>query len=60
MTGQSINCRCTECSCAHSVNYFPNVNVGEEPELKDKILDGSLFTWTCPECGEGKDGFVEV
>lgn len=52
MTGQSINCRCTECSCAHSVNYFPNVNVGEDPELKDKILDGSLFTWTCPECGK--------
>lgn len=27
-----------------------SVNVDLDPELKVKVMDGSLFTWTCPNC----------
>ena len=28
------------------------INVEENPELKDRVKDGSLFVWECPHCGK--------
>ena len=27
------------------------INVADDPSLKDKVRDGSLFVWECPDCG---------
>lgn len=42
---------CTRCGKIHEIPAYPSINIAEEPELKEKILDGSLFAWTCPDCG---------
>lgn len=42
---------CSSCSERHSVQVFSSVNISESPELKSKVLDGSLFVWECPHCG---------
>ena len=30
---------------------FTSVNVTKHPGLRDKVLGGSMFAWTCPSCG---------
>jgi len=35
----------------HAVPVWSRINVREEPELKEKVRDGSLFLWECPVCG---------
>jgi len=44
----------TCCGCNHScpVTVYDSINVGKDPSLKEKVIDGELFTWTCPECGK--------
>lgn len=45
------NLICSRCSEAHNVQVYNSVNISETPELKARILDGSLFVWECPHCG---------
>ena len=42
---------CSRCGAPHSVTTYNSINVGEQPELKAQVLDGSLFVWECPHCG---------
>lgn len=42
---------CTQCKNSGSVNTYQSINVSTNPELKDKVKDGSLFVWKCPNCG---------
>lgn len=42
---------CPHCKSSHTIKVYQSINVLENPELKEKIKDGSLFTWTCPLCG---------
>lgn len=42
---------CSRCNEAHSVTVRDSINVSENPELKQKVLDGSAFLWECPHCG---------
>ena len=39
------------CSQSHKVEAWNRINVSENPELKEKVKDGSLFVWECPHCG---------
>lgn len=48
---QSILQTCPHCGAKTSIDYIPSINVQTEPELKEKVLSGELFTWTCPSCG---------
>ena len=43
---------CSFCGRAHEVEVWPGINIAEEPELKAKVKDGSLFVWECPGCGK--------
>lgn len=47
-----IETKCSKCNQTHSIDYYGNINVAESPELKTGVLDGSLFTWECPHCGQ--------
>ena len=42
---------CSRCREENKVTIYNSINVGEQPELKDAVLDGSAFVWTCPHCG---------
>ncbi|MGN1215732.1 MAG: CpXC domain-containing protein [Candidatus Cryptobacteroides sp.] len=44
-------CKCNSCGRQQAVSIPERVNVKENPELKAGIKDGSLFVWTCPDCG---------
>ncbi len=43
--------RCPSCGVAENTKLWPGIPGGEEPELREKVLDESLFCWKCPECG---------
>ena len=42
---------CSRCGEENQVSIYNSINVGEQPELKAAVLDGSAFVWTCPHCG---------
>lgn len=43
---------CTKCGQQHKVPVYRSINISENPELKEKVRDGSLFLWECPHCGQ--------
>ena len=43
---------CSFCGEKHEVTYYSGINTAEEPELKARVKDGSLFLWECPHCGK--------
>ena len=42
---------CPQCGAAVKTKLWPGVNAVEHPELRARVLDESLFDWSCPECG---------
>lgn len=49
---QKLTRTCKKCGRVHEMEFPSSVNAASSPELKEKTADGSLFTWTCPHCGE--------
>jgi len=45
-----IKITCPDCNTEGSYTVWDSVNVDLDPELKSKVMDGSLFTWICPNC----------
>lgn len=43
---------CSRCGQQNKVTVYRSINVAENPELKTKVRDGSLFLWECPHCGQ--------
>ncbi len=43
---------CSKCGQQHKVIVYSSINTAENPELKAKVMDGSLFLWECPHCGQ--------
>lgn len=43
---------CSKCGTSCPVSVFSSINTGEDPSLKEKVKNGELFTWVCPECGK--------
>ena len=43
---------CSKCGQQTTVTVYRSINISENPELKAKVKDGSLFLWECPECGQ--------
>ena len=41
---------CSKCGQQHKVTVYRSINIADNPELKDKVKDGSLFLWECPHC----------
>lgn len=42
---------CIDCGLPFEAEVTGSVNVREHPELKDRVIDGSLFMEACPHCG---------
>ena len=42
---------CSHCHRSTELSLRQSIHVGHEPELKEKVRDGSLFVWECPYCG---------
>ncbi len=43
---------CSKCHRCFEADEIRNIAVSRTPELKASVMDGSLFTHTCPYCGE--------
>ena len=46
-----VNARCRRCGSEARHPAYNIINTAESPELKEKLLSGELFMWTCPACG---------
>lgn len=42
---------CPQCGAAVETELWPGVDAAEHPELRSRVLDETMFDWTCPECG---------
>ncbi len=42
---------CPKCTSEQSITHWQTVNVTDDPDLKQKILDRTLVTFTCEKCG---------
>ncbi len=42
---------CSKCGRTTEITVYRSINTAEEPELKEKVRNGSLFLWECPHCG---------
>ncbi|MCQ2142671.1 MAG: CpXC domain-containing protein [Bacteroidales bacterium] len=43
--------KCSHCGSCEEMTVYKSINTSLDPELKEKVKDGSLFVWECPECG---------
>lgn len=43
---------CPKCHKESKFTKYDSVNVSLDPKLREGVLSGKLFQWTCPECGE--------
>ena len=41
-----------KCGASGKFTAWDSVNVDLMPKMKEKVLSGDLFRWTCPECRE--------
>lgn len=42
---------CCRCGKVHDLDAYGSINVSQDPDLKEKVKDGSLFVWECEACG---------
>lgn len=42
---------CSRCGAEHIAEVPQSVNAATQPELKERVRSGTLFTWSCPHCG---------
>jgi len=42
---------CPECGKKSDFTVWDSLNTMIDPEEKEKIINGELFRFTCPECG---------
>lgn len=42
--------KCCHCGAEHPLPLYKSINAAQEPALKEKLKEGALFLWTCPQC----------
>lgn len=52
---QQLQIQCPECGAKGYFTIWESVNTKLDPELKQKVISGDLFKWTCPLCGKSFD-----
>lgn len=50
-TQTSKDVSCPHCGAAVKTEMWPGINAQDSPELRERLLDETLFDWTCPRCG---------
>lgn len=43
---------CPKCGYKGEFRMYDSVNVSLNPSLREKVLNGEIFQWECPKCGE--------
>lgn len=43
---------CSKCGEQTRLTIYKSINTADNPELKEKVRDGSLFLWKCSSCGQ--------
>lgn len=46
----SININCPKCQSNVSYEAYSTIEIENNPELKEKVLDDSIFDFICPDC----------
>lgn len=46
-----MKCVCRGCGATTEIESYPRIDAQANPELKERLRNGDLFLWTCPECG---------
>ncbi len=49
---EKVTATCLSCGAKHETEAWSRINVADDPELKARVKDGSLFMWDCPDCGK--------
>lgn len=47
---RNIGVTCPACNNEGAYRIWDSVNVDLSPNMKPKVMDGSLFEWVCPTC----------
>lgn len=47
----TVQVTCPECHTQGEFTVYKSINTKESPALKEKVRDGSLFQFVCPQCG---------
>ena len=47
----TLKATCSSCGHVQEITAYTGINIAEEPDLKARVKDGSLFVWECPVCG---------
>ena len=42
---------CPHCGAAVKTGMWPAISARDNPELRERVLDETLFDWKCPQCG---------
>ena len=42
---------CPDCGLEQKITICPSVNVTIDPEMREKVLSGEIFQFTCDKCG---------
>lgn len=50
-TQMSKDIGCPHCGAAIRTQMWPGICAQDNPELRGRVLDETLFDWKCPECG---------
>lgn len=43
--------KCSKCGASFEAAAYQSINVASDPQLKERVRDGSLFVAECPYCG---------
>lgn len=43
---------CSKCGYKGKIKMYDSVNVTLDPKLRERVLSGEIFGWTCPKCEE--------
>lgn len=47
-----ITAQCPHCQSTINIPYIDEVNIEKDPSIKTKILSGTFFSYSCPNCNE--------
>ncbi len=48
---KSALARCSRCGHEHEITVYKSINTAEDADWEARVLNGSVFMWTCPDCG---------
>lgn len=48
---KEVRTECLSCGNTGNLRTYGILNVKEDPSIKERVKNGSLFVWECPHCG---------